>query len=156
MGEEEKKSKGRMERSRMGWGKERFGGGVLSALCICFQDNVHAALLPAGFSKAVHDLSLAHCWTLQTWVVQENKTASQQGVEGKETCRYFALMRMRSFLSQKGSSFLQEPFTWYIKKTIKLLQYFSRGACVSVVHYQDSGNGLAICLLLKLLHRTII
>lgn len=39
VGEEEKKSKGRMERSGMGWKEERFDGGVLSALCICFQDN---------------------------------------------------------------------------------------------------------------------
>lgn len=62
-GEEEKKSKGRIEGSRVGWKGQGFGGGLVYLLS---RQHMHAALLPAGFSKAVHDLSLAHRWSLQT------------------------------------------------------------------------------------------
>lgn len=92
-------------------------------------------------------------------MVQGNKSAAPQEVEGKEACRHFAPSENKKFPDTKRKQFFPGTLT-HRKHYQNIAIFFKRSLCedhcVSVVHYQNSDNGLEICLVFKLLDWIII
>lgn len=130
---ERKRSKRRMEGSRVGWKEEGFRGGVPPALCICFQDNT--CLLPCYLQGSVRQFMICHWLTAGVSKLEwHKKTRLQPSREWRETKD-----AMREVLLQwewdvschkKEAVFSRNPPHGTSGNAIKLLRFFSRGACM--------------------------
>jgi len=143
--------------------EERFGGRVPAALHICFRDK--KCLMPCYLQGLVRQIMICPWLTagaskpeqLNKTVLQPNREQGER--EGTDLLhqpkgdKKFPVTKKKRFSPGTLNMGRQEALSNY---SDSLKRSLHQGHCMSPILCQDSGKGSDVCLLLKLLHRSVV